>query len=50
MKAVDDLHTEVTNYCDWTDAPEEVRDKFPLIPKRMLEKSVDNLGALAVSD
>lgn len=49
MRPVDDLHTEITNYCDWTDVPAEVRDKFPLIPRRMLEKSVDNLAALAVS-
>jgi hypothetical protein len=48
IRPVDDAHTEITNYCDWTDAPEEVRDKFPLIPERMLEKSVGNLAALAV--
>ena len=47
IRAVDDLHMEITNYCDWTDAPEEVRDKFPLIPKAMLEQSVANLAALA---
>ncbi len=49
MKAADDLHTEITNYCDWTDAPEEVRDRFPLIPKEMLEKSVNNLANLVIS-
>jgi hypothetical protein len=50
IRAIDDLHTEITNYCDWTDAPEEVRDKFPLIPKEMLNKSVDNLADLASGD
>ena len=43
---VDGDYTEVTNYCDWTDAPEKWHDKFPVVPKQMMERSVDNLVAL----
>ncbi len=46
MRSVDDLHTEVTNYCDWAGAPEQVRNRFPLIPRDMLEKSVSNFASL----
>jgi hypothetical protein len=38
--------TEVTNYCDWTDIPEVARDRFPIVPERMMEKTVENLVAL----
>ena len=38
--------TEVTNYCDWTEIPEEARDRFPIVPRAMMEKSVENLAAL----
>ncbi len=46
IAAVDSEHTEVTNYCDWTDTPEKWHDKFPVVPKGMMEKSVDKLVAL----
>jgi hypothetical protein len=46
IAAVNGDHTEVTNYCDWTDTPEKWHDKFPVVPKQMMEKSVDNLVAL----
>jgi hypothetical protein len=38
--------TEVTNYCDWSGISDEVRDRFPIIPREMMEKSVENLAAL----
>jgi hypothetical protein len=38
--------TEVTNYCDWSEIPEEARDRFPIVPRSMMEKSVENLAAL----
>jgi hypothetical protein len=44
--AVGDHQTEVTNYCDWTNTPEKARDRFPIVPKSMMERSVDNLAAL----
>lgn len=44
--AVDGAHTEVTNYCDWSGTPESWHDRFPIVPKEMMERSVDNLVAL----
>jgi hypothetical protein len=35
--------TEVTNYCDWSDVPENVREHFPIVPAAMMEKSVEKL-------
>jgi hypothetical protein len=46
MSLVGSGETEVTNYCDWSDTPEQAWDKFPIVPKRMMEKSVENLAAL----
>ena len=46
ITAVRPDETEVTNYCDWTDIPEEARDRFPIVPRAMMEKSVENLVAL----
>ncbi len=46
ITAVRPDETEVTNYCDWTDIPEEARDHFPIVPRAMMEKSVENLVAL----
>ena len=39
----------MTNYCEWPDIPEFARPHFPIVPLAMLEKSVDNLAALAGS-
>jgi hypothetical protein len=50
IAAVDADHTEVTNYCDWTGMPEEVHDKFPVVPEAMMERSVDNLVALIAAE
>jgi hypothetical protein len=46
IKAVGTDETEVTNYCDWTNIPEEAREHFPIVPQSMMEKSVENLVAL----
>jgi hypothetical protein len=46
ITAVRPDESEVTNYCDWTDIPEEARDRFPIVPRAMMEKSVENLVAL----
>jgi hypothetical protein len=46
ITAVRPDETEVTNYCDWSDIPEEARDHFPIVPRSMMEKSVENLVAL----
>ncbi len=47
IEAVGPDETEVTNYCEWPDIPEFARPHFPIVPLAMLEKSVDNLAALA---
>jgi hypothetical protein len=46
ISAVGPGQTEVTNYCDWTNIPEEARDRFPIVPRSMMEKSVEKLAAL----
>lgn len=48
MSPIDGNHTRVTNYCDWTDTPERARDKFPIVPEAMMQRSVDNLAALVL--
>jgi hypothetical protein len=41
---VDADSTEVTLYCDWTGVRAgSIRDRFPIVPVPMLEKSLDNL-------
>jgi hypothetical protein len=46
ITAVRPDETEVTNYCDWSEIPEEARARFPIVPRSMMEKSVENLVAL----
>jgi hypothetical protein len=46
ITAVGAHDSEVTNYCDWTAISEEARERFPIIPREMMEKSVENLTAL----
>lgn len=46
IKAISPNTTEITNYCDWTDIPEDWRHRFPVVPTAMIEKSVENLAAL----
>lgn len=50
ITAVSSDETEVTNYCDWTDIPEKARDRFPIVPESMMEKTVENLVALLADD
>jgi hypothetical protein len=52
LEPVDDAQTDVTNYCDWTDIPEERRSarSWPIVPVHMLERSVANLERIATSD
>jgi hypothetical protein len=38
-----DGRTEVTNYCDWSALAPEVRERFPIVPRSMMEQSVANL-------
>lgn len=42
--------TDVTLYCDWTGVrASSVRDRFPIVPVHMLEKSLDNLQRIAAT-
>jgi len=42
--------TDVTLYCDWTGVRQSrVRDRFPIVPVHMLEKSLDNLQRIAAT-
>jgi uncharacterized protein YndB with AHSA1/START domain len=49
LEAVGDAETDVTNYCDWSGASEEMRSgvTWPVVPVAMLEQSVENLDRLA---
>ncbi len=46
---VGDDECDVTNYCDWTNIPDEMRTRraWPVVPVQMLEKSVENLERVA---
>ena len=52
LDPVNDDETDVTNYCDWTNIPVEMRARlaWPVVPVRMLEKSVENLERIATTD
>ena len=44
LNAVGPAVTDVTHYCDWTGVrASSIRDRFPIVPVHMLEKSLDNL-------
>lgn len=49
LEPVSETETDVTNYCDWSGASEEMRSgvTWPVVPVAMLEHSVDNLGRIA---
>jgi hypothetical protein len=49
LEPVGDTETDVTNYCDWSNASEEMRSgvTWPVVPVAMLEKSVENLDRMA---
>jgi uncharacterized protein YndB with AHSA1/START domain len=48
LAPVSDTETDVTNYCDWTNISEEMRQQreWPIVPLHMLEASVANLEAI----
>ena len=42
--------TDVTLYCDWTGVrASRIRDRFPIVPVHMLEKSLDNLERIVTA-
>ena len=49
LDSVSQTETDVTNYCDWSNAIEEFRShmNWPVVPVAMLEKSVENLDRVA---
>jgi len=49
IEPVGDGECDVTNYCDWTKIPDQVRAmrEWPVVPQYMLEKSVENLERIA---
>ena len=52
LEPVSDTETDVTNYCDWSGIPEEMRARraWPIVPVEMLEKSVENLERIVAAD
>ncbi len=48
LDPVDELRTDVTNYCDWSNADDGMRSgvTWPVVPLSMLEQSVENLDRL----
>lgn len=48
LDPVGEHETDVTNYCDWSDASEQMRTDltWPVVPVAMLEQSVENLDRL----
>ncbi len=49
LTPVSDSETEVTNYCDWTDIVQALRDAgrtWPFVPVEMLEESLGKLERL----
>ena len=51
LEPVNDSETDVTNYCDWSKATDDMRSgvAWPVVPVTMLEQSVDNLERIATS-
>jgi len=49
LDPVNEAETDVTNYCDWSNASEEMRSgvKWPVVPVEMLQRSVENLNRIA---
>jgi hypothetical protein len=46
IAAVSADESQVTNYCEWSGISEAARDRFPIVPREMMEKSVEKLTAL----
>jgi hypothetical protein len=51
LDPVSATETDVTNYCDWSNAAEGMRSgvTWPVIPVRMLQQSVENLDRLVTT-
>ena len=50
LLAVEPELTDVTLYCDWTGVRAgSIRDRFPIVPVHMLEKSLDNLERIVTT-
>ena len=50
LRPVDAGSTDVTLYCDWTGVrASSIRDRFPIVPVHMLEKSLDNLERIVTA-
>lgn len=49
LDPISESECDVTNYCDWTNLPDEMRSHraWPIVPVQMLEQSVDNLERIA---
>jgi uncharacterized protein YndB with AHSA1/START domain len=53
LDEVDEGHTDVTNYCDWSNIVEALRASgrtWPIVPVEMLEESVAKLERLVTED
>jgi hypothetical protein len=51
LDPVDDTHTDVTNYCDWSNIIEALRAAgrtWPIVPVSMLEETMAKLERIAV--
>jgi hypothetical protein len=48
LEPVGENETDVTNYCDWSDAAEEMRTgvTWPVVPVAMLDQSVEKLDRM----
>jgi len=49
LEAIGDMETDATCYCDWSAIPQECRKRlsWPVVPARMLERSLENLERIA---
>ena len=53
LDPVDDTHTDVTNYCDWTNIVPALRSAnrtWPIVPVEMLEGSLTKLESLVTGN
>ena len=53
LEPISDTETDVTNYCDWTNIPDDFRarteGRWPIVPVSMLEQSVANLERIVTT-
>ena len=51
LDPVNDTETDVTNYCDWSNASEDMKSgvTWPVVPLSMLEMSVEKLARMVTS-